>query len=215
VLIALGAQRAADVERRLASREVRPLASQPPLASYGTLTIAARLGAAHQTLITASVERVHDRHLRIPVISKHLSPRHMNPRRIIGHSNIRLRISCPGQHWSTRGIILNKDGSFQRTAKFRDQTSTARCRLNLPPSPSSEQRLASSGIRLGRIVEAQRHFAGAYPPNTFPDVASALVDAERRAQFEEAGAHYESSYFPDLPLSASGGGCRQGRATAL
>ena len=35
----------------------------------------------------------------------------------------------------------------------------------------------------------------AIPPNTFPDVASALVDAERRAQFEEAGAHYESSYF--------------------
>ena len=26
-------------------------------------------------------------------------------------------------------------------------------------------------------------------------MASALVDAERRAQFEEAGAHYESSYF--------------------
>ncbi|MGY3410919.1 type IV secretion/conjugal transfer VirB4 family ATPase [Bradyrhizobium sp. GM5.1] len=45
------------------------------------------------------------------------------------------------------------------------------------------------------FVEAQRHFAGVYPPNTFPDVASALVDAERRAQFEEAGAHYESSYY--------------------
>ncbi|WP_163778821.1 hypothetical protein, partial [Proteus mirabilis] len=45
------------------------------------------------------------------------------------------------------------------------------------------------------FVEAQRHSAGAYPPNSFPDVASALVDAERRAQFEEAGAHYESSYF--------------------
>jgi type IV secretion system protein VirB4 len=48
------------------------------------------------------------------------------------------------------------------------------------------------------FVEAQRHFAGVYPPNTFPDVASALVDAERRAQFEEAGAHYESSYFLTL-----------------
>src|SRR5204863_8397596 len=45
------------------------------------------------------------------------------------------------------------------------------------------------------FVEAQRHSAGAYPPDTFPDVASALVDAERRAQFEEAGAHHESSYF--------------------
>ncbi len=45
------------------------------------------------------------------------------------------------------------------------------------------------------FVEAQRHSAGSYPPNTFPDVASALLDAERRAQFEEAGGHYESSYF--------------------
>ena len=48
------------------------------------------------------------------------------------------------------------------------------------------------------FVEAQRHAAGVYPPNTFPDVASALVDTERRAQFEEAGAHYESSYFLTL-----------------
>src|SRR5258708_22583424 len=28
-----------------------------------------------------------------------------------------------------------------------------------------------------------------------PDVASALVDIERRAQFEQEGAHFESSYF--------------------
>jgi type IV secretion system protein VirB4 len=45
------------------------------------------------------------------------------------------------------------------------------------------------------FVEAQRHSAGAYPPNIFPDVASGLVDAERKAQFEEAGAHCESSYY--------------------
>ncbi|OYW97455.1 MAG: conjugal transfer protein TrbE, partial [Rhizobiales bacterium 32-66-8] len=30
------------------------------------------------------------------------------------------------------------------------------------------------------------------------DIASALVDAERRAQFDEAGAHYESSYYLTL-----------------
>jgi len=29
----------------------------------------------------------------------------------------------------------------------------------------------------------------------FADSASALVDAERRADFEEAGAHFASSYF--------------------
>jgi type IV secretion/conjugal transfer VirB4 family ATPase len=45
------------------------------------------------------------------------------------------------------------------------------------------------------FVEAQRYSSNAYPPSGCPDVASALVDAERRAQFEEEGAHYESAYF--------------------
>ena len=56
---------------------------------------------------------------------------------------------------------------------------------------------------------------GAYPPNTFPDVASALVDAERRAQFEEAGAHYEFSYFLTLVYLPPGGGGRHCGAVAL
>src|SRR5882724_2504258 len=50
------------------------------------------------------------------------------------------------------GIVLNKDGSFQRTAKFR-------------------------GPDLDSAVPAD------------------LVDVERRAEFEQEGAHYESSYF--------------------
>ena len=33
------------------------------------------------------------------------------------------------------------------------------------------------------------------PHSTFPDPVSALVDAERRAQFEEAGQHFESAYY--------------------
>lgn len=47
-------------------------------------------------------------------------------------------------------------------------------------------------------MEAQRNPANAYPPSIFPDPASALVDFERRAQFEEEGAHYESTYFLTL-----------------
>ena len=37
-----------------------------------------------------------------------------------------------------------------------------------------------------------------YPVGQFPDPTSALVDAERRAQFEEEGAHFESRYFLTL-----------------
>src|SRR3546814_19977300 len=32
----------------------------------------------------------------------------------------------------------------------------------------------------------------------FPEAASALIDAERKADFEEEGAHFESSYFLTL-----------------
>jgi len=45
------------------------------------------------------------------------------------------------------------------------------------------------------FVEAQRHPVGAYPASNFPDAASALVDTERKAEFEEEGVHFESSYF--------------------
>ncbi|MFT4120810.1 conjugal transfer protein TrbE [Bradyrhizobium sp.] len=112
------------------------------------------------------------------------------------HSNARLADFLPWAALVDEGIILNKDGSFQRTAKFRGP--------DLDSAVSAELvgvagRLNNALRRLGSgwavFVEAQRHFAGAYPANSFPDVASALVDAERRAQFEEAGAHYESSYF--------------------
>ena len=60
-------------------------------------------------------------------------------------------------------------------------------------------RLNNALRRLGSgwaiFVEAQRHPATRYPISQFADAASALVDAERKAQFEEQGAHYESSYF--------------------
>ncbi len=95
-----------------------------------------------------------------------------------------------------QGIVLNKDGSFQRTARFRgpDLDSSVPAEL-----VAVAGRLNNALRRLGSgwavFVEAQRYPSNAYPPSSCPDVASALVDAERRAQFEEEGAHYESAYF--------------------
>ena len=88
------------------------------------------------------------------------------------------------------GVVLNKDGSFQRTARFRgpDLDSAVPAELvAIAGRLNNALRRLESGWAI--FVEAQRHSAGSYPPNTFPDVASALVDAERRAQFEEAGTH--------------------------
>lgn len=111
-------------------------------------------------------------------------------------SNARLADFLPWAALVDEGIVLNKDGSFQRTAKFRGPDLDSAVPAELVAVAG---RLNNTLRRLGSgwavFVEAQRHSAGIYPLNTFPDVASALVDAERRAQFEEDGAHYESSYF--------------------
>src|SRR5882672_2510023 len=114
-------------------------------------------------------------------------------------SNTRLADFLPCAALVDEGVILNKDGSFQRTAKFRgpDLDSAVPAELvAIAGRLNNALRRLESGWAI--FVEAQRHSAGSYPPNTFPDTASALVDAERRAQFEEAGAHYESSYFLTL-----------------
>jgi type IV secretion/conjugal transfer VirB4 family ATPase len=94
------------------------------------------------------------------------------------------------------GVVLNKDGSFQRTARFRGPDLDSAVPAELVAVAG---RLNNAFRRLGSgwaiFVEAQRHEAATYPDSRFPDPASALVDAERKAGFEEAGAHFESSYF--------------------
>jgi type IV secretion/conjugal transfer VirB4 family ATPase len=97
------------------------------------------------------------------------------------------------------GIVLNKDGSFQRTAKFRgpDLDSAVPAELvGVAGRLNNAMRRLGSGWAL--FVEAQRNPASKYPEGHFPDVASALVDVERRAEFEQEGAHYESNYFLTL-----------------
>ncbi|HXW71023.1 MAG TPA: conjugal transfer protein TrbE [Methylocella sp.] len=97
------------------------------------------------------------------------------------------------------GIILNKDGSFQRTAKFRGpdlDSSTAAELVAITSRLNNALRRLGSGWAI--FIEAQRLPAHSYPESQFPDAASHLVDAERRAQFEEEGAHFESRYFLTL-----------------
>ncbi len=109
--------------------------------------------------------------------------------------NRRLADFLPWAALVAPGIVLNKDGSFQRTARFRGPDLDSAVPAELVAVAG---RLNNAFRRLGSgwaiFVEAQRHAAGTYPASTFPDAASALVDAERRADFEEAGSHFESSY---------------------
>ena len=94
------------------------------------------------------------------------------------------------------GIVLNKDGSFQRTARFRGPDLDSATPAELVATTA---RLNSALRRLGSgwaiFVEAVRRPALGYPAWDFPDAASALVERERAAQFAEEGAHFESRYF--------------------
>ena len=95
-----------------------------------------------------------------------------------------------------QGVVLNKDGSFQRSAKFRGPDLDSAVAAELVGVAA---RLNNSFRRLGSgwaiFVEAQRSEAGTYPNDVFPDHASALVDAERKADFEEEGSHFVSDYY--------------------
>jgi type IV secretion system protein VirB4 len=97
------------------------------------------------------------------------------------------------------GIVLNKDGSFQRTLHFRGP--------DLDSSTPSElmgvaARLNNALRRFGSNwclhVEARRATAPGYPDSAWPDAVSWLIDEERRQVFETAGARFESRYFLTL-----------------
>ena len=97
------------------------------------------------------------------------------------------------------GIVLNKDGSFQRTMAFRgpDLDSSTLAELD-----GASRRVNNALKRFGSgwclHIEARRSPAPGYPDSHWPDALSWLVDEERRQVFETAGARFESRYFLTL-----------------
>src|SRR5213082_167302 len=78
------------------------------------------------------------------------------------------------------GVVLNKDGSFQRSARFRgpDLDSATESELvAVAARLNNALRRFESGWAL--FVEAEREPAAAYPRSTFPEPLSWLVDEER------------------------------------
>jgi len=93
------------------------------------------------------------------------------------------------------GVVLNKDGGFQRSARFRGpdlDSATPAELVAVTARLNNALRRLGSGWAL--FVEAQRQPATDYPDSDFPDPASALVDLERKDAFEQAGVHFESRY---------------------
>ena len=94
------------------------------------------------------------------------------------------------------GIVLNKDGSFQRTIRYRgpDLDSATEAEL-VAITARLNNVLKRFGEGWALFFEAERVPANRYPGHAFADAASWLVDQERCAAFTETGAHHESRYY--------------------
>jgi type IV secretion system protein VirB4 len=94
------------------------------------------------------------------------------------------------------GIILNKDGSFQRTIRYRgpDLDSATQAEL-VSVAARLNNVLKRFGAGWALFFEAERTAANEYPGAQFTDPASWLIDQERFAAFSADGAHHESRYF--------------------
>ena len=94
------------------------------------------------------------------------------------------------------GIVLNKDGSFQRTIRYRgpDLDSATEAEL-VAVTARLNNVLKRFGEGWALFFEAERVPANRYPGHAFADAASWLVDQERCAAFTETGAHHESRYY--------------------
>ncbi|WP_136661364.1 conjugal transfer protein TrbE [Nitratireductor sp. XY-223] len=94
------------------------------------------------------------------------------------------------------GIVLNKDGSFQRTIRYRGpdlESATESELISITARINNVLRRFGSGWAL--FFEATRIEATAYPESNFPDAASWLVDQERKETLQAEGSHFESRFY--------------------
>ena len=104
------------------------------------------------------------------------------------------------------GVILNKDGTFQRTARFRGPDLDSATPAELV---GTSARLNNALRRLGSgwaiFVEASRIAAQRYPQSRFPDPVSNLVDAPRtRSRPLHCSRSRHSMMLPNGPGPPSG-----------
>jgi len=93
------------------------------------------------------------------------------------------------------GIVLNKDGSFLRLARYRGpdlESATEAELIGVTARINNVLKRFGSGWAL--FFEARRKEASHYPLSNFPDPVSLLVDEERRKSFESDERHFESTH---------------------
>lgn len=107
------------------------------------------------------------------------------------------------------GIVLNKDGSFQKTYRYRGPDLESATEAELVAAMARINNvLRRFGSGWALFFEAARQEAHDYPHSDFSDAASWLVEQERRLRFEETGDQFESQYYLTLlwlpPADAKG-----------
>ncbi len=95
------------------------------------------------------------------------------------------------------GIIVNKDGSLQRTLRFRGpdlESSTEPQLVAITARLNNALKRFQSGWAM--YIEAHRQPSSSYPETAFfPDPVSLLIDTERRERFGKEGDAFESKYY--------------------
>lgn len=97
------------------------------------------------------------------------------------------------------GVVVNKDGAFQRTLTFRgpDLDSSTLSEL-MGASARLDNALKRFGSGWCLHVEARRIPTSDYPLSDWPDALSWLIDQERAQDFAAAGGRFESTYYLTL-----------------
>jgi len=93
------------------------------------------------------------------------------------------------------GVVLNKDGSFQKTFRFRgpDLASATRSELiSITVQMNNVLKRLSGGWAI--FAESQRVVSQEYPESKFPDLISLMIEEERKGFFS-SGKHYENNYY--------------------
>jgi type IV secretion system protein VirB4 len=113
------------------------------------------------------------------------------------HKKVHDRISdvLPWAALVAPDVVLNKDGSFQSTLRYRGpdlDSSTDEERVVKAAHVNNVLRRLGTGWAI--YAEAQRRIVNRYPESNFPEPISELIDRTRQAAFG-SNQHYESSYF--------------------
>lgn len=115
------------------------------------------------------------------------------------HKPDRLADYLPWAALIAPGIVLNKDGSFQRTIRYRgpDLESATEAEL-VAVSARINNVLRRFGSNWCLFFEATRLPSAPYPISNLPDPASWLVDQERKFDLNQDDTHFESRYYLTL-----------------